>query len=192
MRFNELDNEIALERQIRLILSSFGSDVIPIDQGYNFRCNVCGDSKKSKSKKRGYILKKRKPWIFFCHNCFYKKPVTVWMKEFFPIHYKDFYREIIRAKEQSKTKPLPKIANPTPRKKFNEREQTRFFIPIQKGITPLFAKAIRTCIDRKIPEEVWSKWFVATGGIYANRIVIPFYDDKEKFIIISVEAYLNI
>lgn len=178
MNFNELDNDIALERQIRLILSSLNSEVITGDNYYNFRCNVCGDSKKSKSKRRAYILKRKKPWVFFCHNCFYKKPVTFWMKEFFPIHYKDFYHEIVRAKELSK--PLPKIANPKPRKKFDEKEQTRFFIPIKKGITPIFAKAIRTCIDRRIPEEVWSKWFVSTGGIYANRIVIPFYDDKGK------------
>lgn len=180
MNFNELDNDIALERQIRLILSSLNSKIIEGDNYYNFRCNVCGDSQKSKSKKRGYILKRKKPWIFYCHNCFYKKPVISWIKEFFPIHFKDFYREIVRAKNQQKSKPLPKIEAPKNLKKFDEKEQTRYFISIKKGITPIFAKAIRTCIDRKIPEEIWSKWFVATGGMYANRLIIPFYDDKGK------------
>ena len=180
MNFNELDNDIALERQIRLILSSLGSEVIIGNDYFNFRCPVCGDSKKSKSKKRGYILKKKKPWIYFCHNCFYKKTVVAWMKEFFPIHYKDFYREIVRAKEQNRQKPLPKIENPKPRKKFDEKEQTKFFIPIKKGVTPLFTKAIRTCIDRKIPEEVWSKWYVSIGGMYNNRLIIPFLDNNKK------------
>jgi len=102
------------------------------------------------------------------------------MKEYFPIHYKDYYREVLSSNDQKKKAPLPKIQNPTIRKRSPEKDHTKFFIPIKKGITPLFAKAIRVCVERKIPEEVWEKWFVSTGGMYHDRLIIPFYDDKNK------------
>lgn len=175
MKFNQFDEEVALERQIRLILSSF-ENVIESYDYYNFRCPICGDSKKSRSKKRGYILKKRKPYMYFCHNCFYKKTVVQWMKEYYPHNYKDYFKELLNKNE----KPLPKIKNPKKRKRNPEKENTKYFVPINKGMTPIFAKAIRLCIDRKIPEEVWSKWFVATDGMYKNRLIIPFFDNNNK------------
>lgn len=41
------------------------------DQLWTFRCPVCGDSKKNKSKKRGHIFpnKERTALVFKCHNC---------------------------------------------------------------------------------------------------------------------------
>lgn len=37
--------------------------------GYNFRCHICGDSKKSISKKRGWIHQHKGKWFFGCFNC---------------------------------------------------------------------------------------------------------------------------
>lgn len=36
---------------------------------YNFRCPICGDSKKNKSKARGYIYSAKRDANFKCHNC---------------------------------------------------------------------------------------------------------------------------
>lgn len=36
---------------------------------WNFRCHICGDSKKDKSKARGYILQRKGSYSYFCHNC---------------------------------------------------------------------------------------------------------------------------
>ena len=36
---------------------------------YNFRCPICGDSKKNKSKTRGYIYSVKSNTNFKCHNC---------------------------------------------------------------------------------------------------------------------------
>lgn len=179
MNFNEFEKDIALERQIRLVLSTF-DNVVEGSDYFNFRCQICGDSKKSKSKKRGYILKKRKPWVYFCHNCFYKKTVEQWLKEFFPQYYKDYYSELIRSKENKKQEPLPKLKNPTVRKRSPEKQHTKFFVPILKGANQLFERAINLCEERKIPEDIWVKWFVATDGMYKNRLIIPFFDDKGK------------
>lgn len=36
---------------------------------YNFRCPICGDSKKSRTKARGYIHFKNGGMFYMCHNC---------------------------------------------------------------------------------------------------------------------------
>jgi len=178
MSFNEFENDIALERQIRLVMATLGNVTEGYDY-YNFRCPICGDSQKSKSKKRGYILKKKKPWMYFCHNCYYKKPVGAWLKEFYPHYYKDYYSEILRTKN-TKQKPLPKVENPKVRKKSPEKKHTKYFVPILKGTDPLFQKAVELCESRGIPEEIWTKFYVATGGMYRNRLIIPFFDNHGK------------
>jgi len=179
MNFNRFENDIALERQIRLILNSIGN-VNEGDGYFQFRCPVCGDSKTNNSKKRGYILKNKHPFIYFCHNCFYKKPAIMWMKEFYPNNYKDYFREILQENDKKQKPKLIVIKNPTIRKKNPEREQTKFFVPILKGETPIFEVAIKLCEDRNIPKDIWSKWFVAIDGMYKDRLIIPFFDDKNK------------
>ena len=39
------------------------------DYLYNFRCPVCGDSKKSKTKARAYLYRVKTEMFFKCHNC---------------------------------------------------------------------------------------------------------------------------
>ena len=41
------------------------------DGNYNFRCTICGDSQKSKTKKRAWLLysKKTSQWMYYCFNC---------------------------------------------------------------------------------------------------------------------------
>ena len=36
---------------------------------YNFRCFVCGDSQKDKTKTRGYLYQKKDTYVYHCHNC---------------------------------------------------------------------------------------------------------------------------
>ena len=36
---------------------------------YNFRCPICGDSQKNKTKCRGYVYRKKNDYFFMCHNC---------------------------------------------------------------------------------------------------------------------------
>ena len=36
---------------------------------YNFRCPICGDSQKNKSKTRGYLYAVKADMNFRCHNC---------------------------------------------------------------------------------------------------------------------------
>jgi len=179
MNRNYLNDNIALNQQVRSILSTF-SNVTESSEYYNFRCHICGDSKKSKYKKRAYILTKRTPWQYFCHNCGYKKPVYLWMKEFFPTNYKDYISETLRLKDNNVEPKVQPIQFKQTKVKLDEQEHTRHFIPILKGSNILFDKAIKLCKSRRIPEVIWHKWFVAVDGMYKNRLIIPFYDDKGK------------
>ena len=36
---------------------------------YNFRCPLCGDSKRNTHKTRGYIYQKKDHFLYYCHNC---------------------------------------------------------------------------------------------------------------------------
>lgn len=36
---------------------------------YNFRCPLCGDSQKDKTKCRGYVYRKSNDYFYMCHNC---------------------------------------------------------------------------------------------------------------------------
>jgi transcription elongation factor Elf1 len=36
---------------------------------YNFRCPICGDSQKNKTKCRGYVYRKKNDYFYSCHNC---------------------------------------------------------------------------------------------------------------------------
>ena len=36
---------------------------------YNFRCPICGDSSKNKTKARGFVYAKKGNYFFMCHNC---------------------------------------------------------------------------------------------------------------------------
>ena len=39
------------------------------DNLYNFRCPLCGDSKKNKTKSRGFLYLKKNNYFYMCHNC---------------------------------------------------------------------------------------------------------------------------
>jgi transcription elongation factor Elf1 len=39
------------------------------DDLYNFRCPLCGDSQKNKTKSRGFVYRKGNDYFYRCHNC---------------------------------------------------------------------------------------------------------------------------
>lgn len=171
-----------LEIEIKGILNTYFTNVYETGTYYNFRCNVCGDSKKNKFKKRGYILTKKYPWTYYCHNCQYSTIVEIWMKEYFPTHYKHFIKELMKQKRKDTnivaeiTKKYKNIK--TQKHKNNPSEEKNNVIYFKK--INKFPSAVEFCKRRKIPEEIYNKWFYATGGLYKNRIIIPFYNDKGK------------
>lgn len=172
---------LALDSKIRFVLTAYFSGAnLNNSSKYNFRCNICNDSKKSKTKKRGWILKDRSPWMFFCFNCGHKQTAVSWLKEYFPLQYKEYIKEILKPKSEQKKIVVKPVEEKKPKPNNEEREAVKYFILIKKGTGELFDCAIELCKKRMIPEEIWEKWFVAIDGKYRNRLIIPFYDDKGK------------
>ena len=60
---------------------------------YNFRCPVCGDSKKNKSKTRGYLYAMKADINFKCHNCGASMTLSNFIKHVDPVLHKQYVFE---------------------------------------------------------------------------------------------------
>lgn len=167
------------------------------DNVWNMRCPICGDSKKSKTKARGFILNKGKGYFYTCHNCNVSLPFAKFLQAIDPGSYEEYIREKFLEKANTSTYT---IVEPQP--------------DISKFITPKFIKytalsqlkkisqldihhpARRYVVGRRIPNVYHSKLFYApkfkawTNTIYPNkfdlekpdepRLIIPFIDQQKN------------
>ena len=60
---------------------------------YNFRCPICGDSKKNKNKTRGYIYEVKSNTNFKCHNCGASMSLNNFLKEIDVVLHKQYTME---------------------------------------------------------------------------------------------------
>ena len=60
---------------------------------YNFRCPICGDSKKNKSKTRGYLYSMKADVNFRCHNCGASMTFSSFLKQQDPVLHKQYVFE---------------------------------------------------------------------------------------------------
>ena len=60
---------------------------------YNFRCPICGDSKKNRSKTRGYIYAVKANTNFKCHNCGASMSFNNFLKQVDPVIQKQYTME---------------------------------------------------------------------------------------------------
>lgn len=174
---NPYYDEFILERHVRSVLSRNFSDVFQTSEFYNVRCNVCGDSQKDQYLKRGYLLKTKEPWVYYCHNCLVSTSVPNWMKEYFPEDYKRYMSDVIRQNKDSimdrtEYKNIKSVKSGVER---DEKQDTKHFKSIMK-----FDDCIEFCESRMIPREVYSKWFYAVDGLYKGRIIITFRNARGK------------
>ena len=60
---------------------------------YNFRCPICGDSQKNKSKTRGYLYSVKADVNFRCHNCGASMTLSNFLKAIDPVIHKQYVFE---------------------------------------------------------------------------------------------------
>ena len=60
---------------------------------YNFRCPICGDSQKNKSKTRGYLYSVKADVNFRCHNCGASMTLSNFLKVIDPVIHKQYVFE---------------------------------------------------------------------------------------------------
>jgi len=158
---------------------------------YHFRCPICGDSKKSRTKKRGWIKWNQKydTWMYKCYNNCVSMSFMNYLKEYEYDAYKDF----IKAKyknEYTKKEPVKKEVEP---------EVVKYeSVDLPKIISMSGHEVYKYCQKRLIPFKFYNYFFYAenyTEWINTKipnkfsyvpdsdpRLVLPFYNaDKKLF-----------
>ena len=164
----------------------------------NFRCHVCGDSQRSKSKKRGWILDKRGKAFYYCHNCGYSKPVDYFLKQYFPPLYNEYVTDIVMEKnslramvpKKEQVKPLDKLVMKQPKftkassplRKIKKVSALAADHPVKKYIEKrrippkhhyrlYYAPKFNKWVNTMLPDKLNEKYD-------EPRLVIPFIDEK--------------
>lgn len=117
----------------------------------NFRCPICGDSKKSKTKRRGYIYEARGNWWYKCQNCGHADYFTNYLKEFHRALYNELIIDAIRSNA-----PNPQAAQPN-----KVSEPTKVATLDISGLVPVRESdvALSYIKKRMIPEHQWGKLY---------------------------------
>jgi hypothetical protein len=169
------------------------------------RCNVCGDSQKSRRKKRFNFFKTidGNSFAVKCFNCSYSNLFSLYLKEYFPSEYKEYRREAFY--EQSNTRQA--VYKEEHVKKFDYRTSLKFKdVTKHKKISPLDVHCVYASDNeesllyiqgRQIPANQHDRlWFsnnfkqsamtinekAAELLIEEPRLVIPFFNEEGSLI----------
>jgi transcription elongation factor Elf1 len=167
---------------------------------YNFRCPLCGDSTKNKTKARGFVYRKKNDYFYMCHNCGVSTTFYNFLKQLDSNLCKEYQLERYKNGETGNnnyTKPdfqEFKTEKPTFKKSLG--------IPSLNDLPEAhYAKSYVQ--SRRIPETFYSQLYYAedfaafiqdlgiTGQTLKegdSRLVIPFYDKEKNLIAVQGRA----
>lgn len=160
---------------------------------YNFRCPLCGDSQKNKSKSRGYVYRKKNDYFYMCHNCGVSTTFYNLLDKVDPNLSKEYSLERYKDSASANNYVKPTFEEfKTEAPKFKKS----LGIPAVKSLPEEhYAKVYVK--SRKIPEEFYSELYFAEDfksfveslqiekeGLKEDdpRLVIPFYDADKNLI----------
>ncbi len=159
---------------------------------WNFRCPLCGDSKKDKTKTRGYIYKKKDALFFHCHNCHESMFFGKLMQRLDPPLHKEYSMEkFLDDKPGKAPEPvivptgvahtfkvginLPKISE-LPFDHFARQFVNKRKIPEAYHSELYYAECFKTFVDEILPGNE------KKIPLLEKRIVIPFFDEKNNLL----------
>ena len=70
---------------------------------WNFRCPICGDSQKNRSKSRGFVFKVKNDLLYKCHNCGLSLPFPRLLEKLDPTLYKEYRMEKFKDSNTTQT-----------------------------------------------------------------------------------------
>lgn len=120
-----------------------------VDNKYNFRCPVCGDSKTSKTKARAWIFSKGESTRFGCFNC----GASMSFPKFLKWYDSNLFGEYVKEKY------VPDESSPVSQTKEQDRPKTFDTLDSLKTIEELQDDhpAKKYILSRKIPDAYFSK-----------------------------------
>ena len=161
---------------------------------YNFRCPICGDSTKNKTKARGYVYEKKNNYFYMCHNCGISISFYNFLEKVDPNLVKEYALERYKNGEQGRdnyTKPnFEEYKTELPKFKKSLGIPTIHSLPKEH-----YAKVYVE--SRRIPERFHSDLYFAEDfkgfvealqiekeGLIDNdpRLIIPFYDEDKNLV----------
>ena len=174
------------------------------DNLWNFRCPICGDSKKRKNKARGFVYRKKASYFYKCHNCGVGLTFNNFLKHIDHGLYTEYRVEKYKEGETQGNTPIPdqtpfKFEAPKFDKSMNRHlDKLSKFSDLEEG-----HPALSYIEDRQIPKEHWDKLYFAdkfyewSNTIFPKkfksinidypRLVIPFSTSQEKSSLIKEE-----
>tara|TARA_Y100001970_G_scaffold152091_1_gene186245 strand:- start:601 stop:1572 length:972 start_codon:yes stop_codon:yes gene_type:complete len=153
---------------------------------YNFRCPICGDSQKSKSKTRGYIYGIKQNTNFRCHNCGASMSLNNFLKKVDPFIQKQYAMEKFKdgftgrnfvveepefkfiAPEFSPKLDLPKASENDAARLYLEK---RLIDPKIFNYTPTFKKWVNTLVPNKFDSITYDEPRIIIPLIYENQLI---------------------
>jgi len=167
---------------------------------YNFRCPLCGDSQKNKTKSRGFVYRKKEDYFYMCHNCGVSTTFYNFLRQ--------IDESLVKEYQLERYKDGTHYAN-TPSPNFEEvKKKPIFDVPKKIQLETIeslpkahFAKEYVQ--QRRIPEKFYSELYFAPDfaafiqslgvekdGLKENdqRLVIPFFDEKKNLVAIQGRA----
>ena len=149
---------------------------------FNFRCPICGDSKKNKSKTRGYLYAVKANTNFKCHNCGASMSLNNFLKQVDPAVHKQYTLEKFKSGHTGRNfitdEPDFKFEAPKFKKKLklpkaSENPRASGYLTARKLDTSQFyyAKNFKKFVNSLKPTFDSEKYD-------EDRIIIPLYYEK--------------
>ena len=171
----------------------------------NFRCPICGDSTKNRSKARGWLLERDNKFSYYCHNCGASQSFNFFLKTVDPLLFNDYITEKFVANTHTKdtkevnTEQFKSEAvtfNSDPLKKIKKISQLDHDHPVKRYILKrqipshqhyrlYFAPKFKAWINEIIPD----KFDPEKIGKDEPRLVIPFLDENGKCFGVSARSF---
>ena len=173
---------------------------------WNCRCFVCGDSKKSTRKARGYFKKHKERILYHCFNCDVTLNIKDILKKYEPNLYKEYRYEIFKESNVKKKEVDENvlIENSKTNINFDERRVEVLLDSLLDRLDTLDKDniAYQYCLDRKIPIDKFNKLYyiddiTKVNNIKENasinlspapRLGLPLYNEKGELASLSFRA----
>ena len=153
---------------------------------YNFRCPICGDSQKNKSKTRGYLYGVKADVNFRCHNCGASMTFSNFLKTLDPVIHKQYVFERFKGGKTGRGtvveepkfdfKP-PQFAPKLDLPRASENDAARLYLekrlidPKIFNYTPTFKKWVNTLVPNKFSDITYDEPRIIIPLIYENQLI---------------------
>jgi transcription elongation factor Elf1 len=169
----------------------------------NFRCPLCGDSQKSRTKARGWLLEKDNNFVYYCHNCGASHSFSYFLKLVDPMAFKDYVSEkfMNKHKKPEEKSTLEKTTFEAP--KFDNKAAIKSIKKVSQLDHHHYAKIYIN--ERLIPSaQHYRMYFTPKFKTWVNsiypgkfesvekdepRLVVPFFDKDKKMFGVSGRSF---